>query len=420
MDVHSSQLDVESSVFEDPPVKDKFLYYIKRQSNCSECEIWKWLRTPPKDTVVRVNTLKTTQKDAIKLIANYLNKKTGITYSVSAHDKHDEVIIIGGLDKRPVFSEGKIVVVGEMCGLSVLRGADVFSPGILSVPMDLLPGERVSVFADVTGSCLRGAKQFAGEMYFVGNGISRVSRDELFKTKEPPRGIGIEMSESLYGCPSLDERIFNGHFMLQNLPSILAVDMLNPQPNEIILDMCAAPGGKTTHIAQRMKNQGLLVAFDKSKSKINSLKSNCEEFGVEIVQAFLMDGSKSCHEDASLNDTSPLYPPETFDRILLDAPCSGLGQRPQFYNKMKMKELESFPKIQKKLFATAVKLLKVGGTLLYSTCTNNICENEEIIDWGLDTFKNLKISDPGKLNFGHPSLEPDTITFFMCKLIKSN
>ena len=127
MDVHSSQLDVESSVFEDPPVKDKFLYYIKRQSNCSECEIWKWLRTPPKDTVVRVNTLKTTQKDAIKLIANYLNKKTGITYSVSAHDKHDEVIIIGGLDKRPVFSEGKIVVVGEMPLLLMHAGKSNFA-----------------------------------------------------------------------------------------------------------------------------------------------------------------------------------------------------------------------------------------------------------------------------------------------------
>merc|ERR1711915_628793 len=127
-------------------------------------------------------------------------------------------------------------------------------------------------------------------------------------------------------------------------------------------------------IAQRMKNQGLLVAFDKSKSKINSLKSNCEEFGVEIVQAFLMDGSKSCHEDASLNDTSPLYPEESFDRILLDAPCSGLGQRPQFYNKIKMKELRSFPKIQRKLFSAAVRLLRRGGVLVYSTCTNNRAE----------------------------------------------
>jgi len=143
MDVHSSQLDVESSVFKDPPVKDKFLNYIQNQSNCSECEIWKWLRTPPKDTVVRVNTLKTTQKDVIKLLANHLNMNNAITYSVSPHDKLDEVVIIGGLDNSPVYSKGKIVVVGEMCGLSVLRGADVFSPGILSVPMDLLPGERL-------------------------------------------------------------------------------------------------------------------------------------------------------------------------------------------------------------------------------------------------------------------------------------
>merc|ERR1719419_841936 len=130
-----------------------------------------------------------------------------------------------------------------------------------------------------------------------------------------------------------------------------------------------------------------------------------------------MDASKclAVKESASV-PSSPPFPREYFNRVLLDAPCSALGQRPQFYNRMKLKELESFPKIQRKLFDTAVKLLKVEGTLLYSTCTNNICENEEIINWGLDTFKNLKISDPGKLNFGHPNLEPDTITFFMCKL----
>merc|ERR1712106_658745 len=101
-----------------------------------------------------------------------------------------------------------------------------------------------------------------------------------------------------------------------------------------------------------------------------------------------MDGTKACGD--TVEENSPPYLPGHFDHILVDAPCSGLGQRPQFYNKMKLKELQSFPKIQKKLFSSAVELLKPGGVLLYSTCTNNHHENEGIVEWATNTFPSLQ------------------------------
>ena len=120
--------------------------------------------------------------------------------------------------------------------------------------------------------------------------------------------------------------------------------MSDPLPGERVLDMCAAPGGKTTHIAARMKNAGVVIAFDKSENKIAAINRNCIQLGITNVTTFVMDGTKSVME--TLDTGSPVssqmcppYPEESFDRILLDAPCSGLGQRPQFYNKIKIKEL---------------------------------------------------------------------------------
>jgi len=332
--------------------------------------------------------------------------------------------VIEGEGEKKVRPEEKVVVVGEMCGLAVLRGADVFSPGILSVPVTLAPGDRVAVVADVAGTCLRGSKQFQGETVFVGNGVARVSRDDLFKTDTVVRGVGIEMKDRLYDCPSLNENenLFSGCLTLQNLPSLLAVDVLDPLPGDRVLDMCAAPGGKTTHIAQRMRNRGFAVAFDKSKNKVDCVKRNCQMLGADVVKAFVMDGTKACGEGG--DEESPPFPPEYFDRILVDAPCSGLGQRPQFYNKMTLKELNSFPKIQKKLFASAVELLKSGGTLVYSTCSNNIEENENVVDWALSSFECLEqviledANSKGCLAFGHPSSQLDTISFFISKFTK--
>lgn len=161
--------------------------------------------------------------------------------------------------------------------------------------------------------------------------------------------------------------------------------MLDPKPNEIILDLCASPGNKTTHIAQLMEDTGLLIALDKSKNRVKRLKKNIEPIKLKSVRCYAFDATKAISE-LHKNDCSPPFMKESFDKILLDAPCTGLGNRPVFTTKISTNELSSFPKLQKKLLDTAVKLLKVGGILVYSTCSVLEIENEINVAYILNKY----------------------------------
>ena len=380
-------LDPSSPVFNCTEVAGVLLEGLKRQGEVKEeKDIWKWLRTPPRNTVLRVNTSQISREEAIQILRGLV----GEDRIVEAHPTMAEVISIPGrwgCSSEVLFNPcPRSVIVGSGCGVAVLRGAEVFAPGILSTPADLLAGERVSVWADVRGTCLRGAKSFSGESYFVGNGVARVSREGLFSSSEAKIGIGVEMEERLFDCPSLNSADLPPSLMLQNFPSILAVDRLDPKPGERVLDMCAAPGGKTCHIAARLNGNGTVVALDKTKAKIDSIRKNCTRQNVDgVVETYVVDATKTLKdeekleagkstkaedadlaqdigcEEASNMAGPPPWHPALFDRVILDAPCSALGQRPQFYNPMKEKERASFPKIQRKLFKTAASHLKPGS-----------------------------------------------------------
>lgn len=132
--------------------------------------------------------------------------------------------------------------------------------------------------------------------------------------------------------------------------------------------MCASPGNKTTHIAQLMGDTGILIALDKSKNRIDVLKRNIQRFNLKSVHVYACDATKVISKH-SKDDWSPPFTEEKFDKILLDAPCSGLGNRPVLTTKLRPNDLLSFPKLQKKLLDTAVRLLKINGVLVYSTCS---------------------------------------------------
>ena len=185
----------------------------------------------------RVNTLKATRGEVIGKVAQHLERQerqgdTASTdrFTVTGHTSVEDAVVIRGRltasHAEPLELLPNTVVVGEMCGLAVLRGADVFCPGILCLPPSIRPGDSVSVMADINNKCLRGAKQFQGETRHVGNGVIKVSREELFRS-ESPQGLGVEMVERRHpACPSIDESLFSGMLLLQNLPSIITVDML--------------------------------------------------------------------------------------------------------------------------------------------------------------------------------------------------
>ncbi len=176
-----------------------------------------------------------------------------------------------------------------------------------------------------------------------------------------------------------------GGFFIQGNAATLTGHMLNPLPGMRILDMTAGPGGKTTHMAELMENQGEIIALDIYDHKINLIEKNCNKLGIDIVQTI--------KKDAQNYKTDKL-----FDKILVDAPCSGLGilaQKPELKWRISPSDIDGLSKLQYNLIEKALMLLKPGGELLYSTCTLTDKENIEVVKKIMNKYSNdLKILSP--------------------------
>lgn len=176
-----------------------------------------------------------------------------------------------------------------------------------------------------------------------------------------------------------------GGIYLQSLSSMIPPLVLNPKPNEKVLDLTAAPGSKTTEISALMENKGYILANELDSIRCERLRYNIKMQGANIVEVINKRGEKVGEERK-----------EEFDKVLLDAPCSGegrfLGNSPKTYRTWSKKTVNELAKLQKKLLKSAYEALKPGGVLVYSTCTLNKKENEEVLEWALENLE-LKLLD---------------------------
>jgi len=164
--------------------------------------------------------------------------------------------------------------------------------------------------------------------------------------------------------------------------SLLSQKRSASKPNELIIDLCSSPGSKTTQLASQMKNTGTIIANDVNIQRIKILASNLERCGVANTIITRDDGIRLC-EKLKLQNLK-------FDKILLDAPCSGEGtmrSSPKTCLMWNINTIKSLSKLQKKLFKNAFDILKLGGEMVYSTCTHAPEENEEVVDFALKEFK---------------------------------
>eukprot|EP00899_Mesostigma_viride_P008558 jgi/Mesvir1/17703/Mv18985-RA.4 len=523
------------------------------------------LSRPPVNTYIRVNLCATTRESLEERLTAVFGKE----HSVSKHPQLDNVLVVQGSGPHPIrlesvspslapdgtaadqagdkaaYRDGQWMVVSRKCAEAVLRGSQIFVPGVLACSPGVMPGDRVLIYTDILSQddppgkveegaastdngqgqgprlfpqLLRGTKLRTGppgfgreavvtppgdgegegdpasevrgrwdSMVCVGRGTALLSRADMFISK---KGVAVEMSERVFRLPPTSG-LFPGEMFIQSLPSILAAKVLGAQPGERILDMCAAPGGKTTAIAESMRNEGTVVALDRSHSKINDLMALAESLGLTIIKAYKMDATKAVMEPepcavradsgggapkadgggAAASDTSHMgtgggqlmdgggggshdganganagrgasdasaaggvngasdgsaacaaslvpdwedaddpsvgepvncvqarkervrqkrgeadwkgtrkarvglgFPPNSFDRVLLDAPCTALGLRPRLViNDTSLKDLCMSGLYQRKLIEAAVRLLKPGGTLVFSTW---VCHRE--------------------------------------------
>jgi len=225
-----------------------------------------------------------------------------------------------------------------------------------------------------------------------------------------------------------------GYYYVQEVSSMMPILALQPKPEEIFLDLCAAPGSKTSQASAHMQNKGTILANDVSLGRISILSANLEKLGCSNTIITRHDGVQLCHKLKKLG--------MKFDKILVDAPCSGEGNirnNPATFKMWNPKILNKLSRIQKKLAESVLPLLKPDGELLYSTCTHSPEENELVIQHLLDKY-GLKVEEinlplktrPGLTSWNNQKLsielkkacriypqDNNTEGFFLCKMKKS-
>jgi 16S rRNA (cytosine967-C5)-methyltransferase len=194
----------------------------------------------------------------------------------------------------------------------------------------------------------------------------------------------------------------DGWFYIQDPGTLLAACKLGAQPGETILDLCAAPGGKTTFLAQLMNNQGCIVAMDNSKERLKLLEENCARLGVTCAETSRSRGNEAqtskSEMDQRLLTSSPAN--QQFDRVLVDAPCSNTGvmrRRVDLRWRIQPEEIPRLQDIQRDLLQQAAAKLKPGGVLVYSTCSLEPEENCEVVKEFLSGHTEFKLESEREL-----------------------
>ena len=222
----------------------------------------------------------------------------------------------------------------------------------------------------------------------------RIDREGLLKTLAAagaqarpsatvPDGIVVTSHGMLDALAPLRE----GLCQVQDESSMLVAHVLGAAPGMTVIDACAAPGGKTTHIAQRMENRGKIYAFDVYEGKIARIENNARRLGIEIIEPRLLDAREIGAHYAG-----------TADRVLIDAPCSGFGvlrRKPDARWRRKPEELGALPKLQQEILASAAAAVRPGGALVYSTCTMETAENEGVVQRFLELHPEFVLERAG-------------------------
>ncbi len=212
-------------------------------------------------------------------------------------------------------------------------------------------------------------------------------------------GINIKEGELLeeslvverLGDKSIDEipEFKNGEFMVQDVSSMLVGHVVDPKPGELVIDVCAAPGGKTTHLAELMNNKGKVIAFDIHPHKIDLIKENAIRLGLDNIENRCWDARDEKEEYI-----------DTADKVLVDAPCSGLGiirRKPEIRYTKTENDISSLSEVQLEILNVSANYVKIDGQLIYSTCTIDKEENIDNVNSFLEENPEFELEDINSL-----------------------
>jgi 16S rRNA (cytosine967-C5)-methyltransferase len=199
-----------------------------------------------------------------------------------------------------------------------------------------------------------------------------------------PQGLRIENAGAITELPGYKQ----GWWIIQDASAQVVTHLLDPQPGETIIDACAAPGGKTTHIAELMADRGQIIACDRATKRLNKVRENATRLQLQSIQIQAGD-SRNLEQFANIAE-----------RVLLDAPCSGLGtlhKRPDIRWRESSKSIQELVSLQRQLLEQVATWVKPNGILVYATCTLNLLENEKVIQSFLEQHPNWSIQSPADM-----------------------
>ncbi|AEH25227.1 RsmB/NOP family class I SAM-dependent RNA methyltransferase [Pyrococcus yayanosii] len=341
-------------------------------------EIMRALREPVEHYYIRVNTLKISREKLMEEL-----KREGLSPKRSPYLPEGLYFEREGPNFPDDYDpELPTVVVNKYAAESVYQGAMLYAPGVLKADKGIKEGDEVQI-RDPRG-------------LLVGIGIARMDYREMVMAT---RGLAVEVTLPKFKLPSLSEleSFEKGYFYPQSLPSMITARILEPSEEDLIIDMAAAPGGKTSHIAQLLQNRGEIIAIDKSENRLKKMKDNLKRLGVKNVRLIHMDAR-------NLPELG-----EKADKILLDAPCTALGVRPKLWETRTPKDIEATARYQRAFIWAAIKSLRKGGVLVYSTCTLSYEENEGNVKFMLK--KGLKLEEQS-IFIGAPGIGLDKVQRF--------
>jgi 16S rRNA (cytosine967-C5)-methyltransferase len=211
---------------------------------------------------------------------------------------------------------------------------------------------------------------------------------EVARSLGAPTRVDPELPEALLLQAALDlhgtQAWLRGQVIAQSRAAMLVARVLAPQPGERVLDLCAAPGGKTTHLAALMDNEGQVIAVERNPARARELRLTIDRLGASSVAVEVADAA------------APRASGELFDRVLVDPPCSGLGTlqaRPDLRWRAEPGRIAELVGLQRRILAAGARSLRPGGTLVYSTCTISAVENEQLIEQFLSEDSGLTLDD---------------------------
>jgi len=256
---------------------------------------------------------------------------------------------------------------------SVMLGANLYIPGVEKCDLRIRRGSLVAVVAP------------SGVVVAIGE--AAIDCETMVKARrDGARGIAVKVVKSIYSAPPIRELPeYNMGFLYpQSAPSMYAVRVLDPKPDDFVVDMCAAPGGKTGHIVELTRGKSLVIAFDHSANKLRRMLEVLERLGhapfVEVWRA----------DSRYLDIDFPWLKP---GKVLIDPPCSALGVRPKVYDRKRYEDVLTMSRYQIQFLRVAAKIVKEGGVIVYSTCTVTIEENEAVVESLLAEEKCLRAEE---------------------------